>query len=80
MDTNFITDNTSEYTLTTIEIIQPPIVLTQDALNYILGNIQFNYLLIIFTIGCFTSLLCCEKRNRTLIHPYNETQPIITKI
>ena len=40
------------------------VVLTENMYTNILDSINFNYLLIIFTIGCFSSLLCCNKRDK----------------
>ncbi len=40
------------------------VVLTENMYTNILDSINFNYLLIIFTIGCFSSLLCCNKHDK----------------
>lgn len=40
------------------------VVLTENMYTNILDSINFNYLLIIFTIGCFSSLFCCNKRDK----------------
>lgn len=62
MDINNSLENIQDLTFKYVEIIQPPIILTQESFDYILANIQFNYFLIIFTMGCFTSLLFCDKK------------------
>ena len=72
------------------KIIKPPIILTNESLNYILANIKFNYLLIIFTMGCFTSLIFCYKKpisnKKFIIIPSYEkiknleTDPILSKV
>ena len=38
------------------------VVLTENIYDNIIETINFNYLLILFTIGCFTSMVCCTKR------------------
>jgi hypothetical protein len=40
------------------------VILTENMYTNILDSINFNYLLIIFTIGCFSSLLCCNKDDK----------------
>ena len=39
------------------------IIMTDSMYNNLLNSINFNYLLIIFTIGCFSTLICCNKNN-----------------
>ena len=72
-----------------LEVIQYPVIISQESLNYILANIKFNYLLILFTMGCFSSLLYCNSKpnkKRNIITPtyevaqYVESQPILAKI
>ena len=79
MDTNYASDIVYELTIESIDFIQPPITLSKETINYILDNIQFNYLLIIFTMGCFTSLIFCEKK-KNIIHPSDETYPVLSKV
>ena len=77
-------------TFESIDSIQQPITISKETINNILGNIQFNYLLIIFTMGCFTSLLFCQKKPTSqkkfiIIPSYNsnyslETDPILAKV
>jgi len=43
------------------EISKSVIIITDSMYNNIIESIGFNYLLIIFTIGCFTSILCSIK-------------------
>lgn len=38
------------------------VVVSEYMYNNIIETISFNYLLIIFTIGCFSSMVCCSKR------------------
>ena len=40
------------------------VVLSEYMYNNIIETISFNYLLIIFTIGCFSSMVCCSKRDK----------------
>ena len=40
------------------------VVLTENMYDNIIETINFNYLLILFTIGCFTSMVCCSKREK----------------
>ena len=93
MHTNYTTDKIYEFTFESIDFIQQgeaPIILSKETINNILGNIQFNYLLIIFTMGCFTSLLFCQKKPTSqkkfiIIPSYNsnyslETDPILAKV
>lgn len=40
------------------------VVLTENMYNNIIDTINVNYLLILFTIGCFSSLICCAKREK----------------
>ena len=91
MDTNYASDKVYEITFYPIDIIQPTITLSKETINYILTYIQFNYLLIIFTMGCFTSLVLCQKKptsekKKFIILPSNdstyslETQPILANV
>tara|TARA_Y100000748_G_scaffold301082_2_gene300704 strand:+ start:2426 stop:2689 length:264 start_codon:yes stop_codon:yes gene_type:complete len=87
MDYNDILENIATIE---VEIIQPPVILTPSTLNYILDNIKLNYLLILFTMSCFTSLLFCHKKSESekkiIISPsydsakYIETEPILAKV
>ena len=55
------------------------IIMTDSMYSDLLNSINFNYLLIIFTIGCFSSLICCSKNNnRYKLIPTSE--PIEGKI
>ena len=90
MNVNDVLENIHEFSIKSVEIIQPPITLSQESFDYILANIQFNYLLIMFTMGCFTSLLFCHKkpisRKKIIVLPSYEppksleTDPILAKI
>lgn len=90
MNVNEVLENIHEVSIQSVEVIQPPVMLSQESFNYILANIQFNYLLIIFTMGCFTSLIFCHKkpisRKKLIILPSNEppnsfeTDPILVKV
>ncbi len=90
MNVNDILENIHELSIDSVEIMQPSVILTQETFNYILANIQFNYLLIIFSMGCFTSLLLCHKKpisrkKIVVLPPYEpnsniETDPILEKV
>lgn len=90
MNVNDVLKNIHEFSIKSVEVIQPPITLSQESFDYILANIQFNYLLIMFTMGCFTSLLFCHKkpisRKKIIVLPSYEppksleTDPILAKI
>lgn len=90
MNVNEVLENIHELSIKYVEVIQPPVILSQESFNYILANIQFNYLLIIFTMGCFTSLLFCHKkpisRKKFIVLPSYEppksieTDPILAKV
>lgn len=90
MNVNDVLENIHEFSIKSVEVIQPPITLSQESFDYILANIQFNYLLIMFTMGCFTSLLFCHKkpisRKKIIVLPSYEppksleTDPILAKI
>ncbi len=85
MDINKVLENMQEISIQSVEVIQHPVILSQESFNYILANIQFNYLLIIFTMGCLTSLLFCHKktifRKKLIILPsYEPPKPIETDL
>ena len=90
MNVNEVLENIHEVSIQYVEVIQPPVILSQESFDYILANIQFNYLLIIFTMGCFTSLLFCHKKpilrkNFIVLPSYEppkpiETHPILAKV
>ena len=90
MNVNDVLENIHEFSIKSVEVIQPPITLSQESFDYILANIQFNYLLIMFTMGCFTSLLFCHKkpisRKKFIVLPSYEppksleTDPILAKV
>ena len=90
MDINDVLEYIHELSIQSVEVVQHPVMLSQESFNYILANIQFNYLLIIFTMGCFTSLLFCHKkpisRKKLIILPSYEppksleTDPILAKV
>ncbi len=52
------------FILTSDRIDDRVVVLTENTYNNIIETINFNYLLIIFTIGCFSSMFCCSKRDK----------------
>ena len=90
MDINDVLENIHEVSIQSVEVVQNPVMLSQESFNYILANIQFNYLLIIFTMGCFTSLLFCNKKpisrkKLIILQSYEppkslETDPILAKV
>ena len=90
MDINDILENIHELSIQSVEVVQHPVILSPESFNYILTNIQFNYLLSIFTMGCLTSLLFCHKkhisRKKFIVLPCYEpsnsieTHPILAKI
>ena len=52
------------------------IVIDPRFLNYLEGNIEFNFLLILFTMSCSVGLFCCKSRsenNKYIIVPSEET-------
>ena len=50
------------------------ILLTKEMYNEIVNNINFNFLLILFSFGFFTSLICCRiKENYVLIKTIEPT-------
>ncbi len=57
-------------------------IMSDNQYKTIVEYISFNYLLIIFTIGCFGSILCCninnKKNNKYVILP--STDPVEGKI
>ena len=52
------------FILSSDNIDERAVVLTENTYNNIIETIYFNYLLLLFTIGCFSSLLCCNKRDK----------------
>ena len=52
------------FILSSDNIDERAVVLTENMYNNIIETINFNYLLLLFTIGCFSSLLCCNKRDK----------------
>ena len=39
------------------------VIMTDQMFETIMNNINLNYLLILFTLGCFSSLFCLSKNN-----------------
>ena len=62
MDVNNILEAIYEKNVMNAELIHPPLILNEATFKYILSNIKFNTLLILFTISCFTSFFYCYKR------------------
>lgn len=46
------------------------LLFNRDIYNYLIDHIKFNYLLIIFTIGCFSSLFCYQTKQKMRKHKY----------
>ena len=90
MNVNEVLENIHQLNIQSYELIQPPVMLSPQSFNYILANIEFNYILILFTMGCFTSLLFCHKKpiskKKIVVLPsYQpskslETDPILEKV
>tara|TARA_B100000424_G_scaffold147642_1_gene112535 strand:+ start:538 stop:810 length:273 start_codon:yes stop_codon:yes gene_type:complete len=90
MNVDEVLENIHQLNIQSYELIQPPVILSPQSFNYILANIEFNYILILFTMGCFTSLLICHKkpisRKKFIIVPSYEppktleTDPILSKV
>ena len=70
------------YILNDIDNFSNLMVMSDNQYKTIIEYINFNYLLIIFTIGCFGSILCCNinniKNNKYVIVP--TTDPVEGKI
>ena len=69
------------YILNDIDNFSNIMILSDDQYKTIIENINLNYLLIIFTIGCFSSLIYCNKnnnKNKYVIIP--NTDPVEGKI
>ena len=81
MDTNFNNDNLNTLYL---ENIENYVILNEEMYKAILSNIDTNFLLFLFTISCFTSVLCCMKKSNndyTLIKDANPVKgEIINKV
>ena len=43
------------------------ILLTKEMYNDIVNNINFNFLLILFSFGFFTSLICCRIKEKYVL-------------
>ena len=81
MDTNFNNDNLNTIYL---ENIENYVILNEEMYKTILSNIDTNFLLFLFTISCFTTVLCCMKKSNndyTLIKDANPVKgEIISKV
>jgi len=51
------------YVLKDIDNFSNLMIMSDNQYKTIIEYINFNYLLIIFTIGCFSSILYCNKNN-----------------
>ena len=61
MDTNYNNDVLSTIYL---ENIENYIVINEETYKNIISNIEYNYLLILFTMSCFVGILCSIKREK----------------
>lgn len=61
MDTNYNNDVLSTIYL---ENIENYIVINEETYKNIISNIEYNYLLIIFTMSCFVGILCSIRREK----------------
>ena len=61
MDTNYNNDLLSTIYL---ENIENYIVINEETYKNIISNIEYNYLLIIFTMSCFVGILCSIRREK----------------
>ena len=61
MDTNYNNDVLSTIYL---ENIENYIVINEETYKNIISNIEYNYLLIIFTMSCFVGILCNIRRQK----------------
>ena len=61
MDTNYNNDVLSTIYL---ENIENYIVINEEIYKNIISNIEYNYLLIIFTMSCFVGILCSIRREK----------------
>lgn len=58
-------DTIDFYIINDLDKFENLIIMSRDNYNNIIDYINFNYLFILFTIGCFSSILCCNKNNNT---------------
>ena len=63
--------------------IQNYFIINENFLDYIISNMFANNLLILFIFACFSSIYCCEIKNRNNKYHYQvveENEPIIGEI
>lgn len=70
MDTNFNQD----YVI--ISNIDNYLLLDDAAYKWILANINYNYLMILFTITCFTTIMCCNKKDKNDYVLVHDAKPV----
>tara|TARA_B100000963_G_scaffold336107_1_gene330858 strand:+ start:526 stop:771 length:246 start_codon:yes stop_codon:yes gene_type:complete len=73
MDTNFNNDNLNTLYL---ENIENYVILNEEMYKAILSNIDTNFLLFLFTITCFTTVLCCMKKSNNDYTLIKDVKPV----
>lgn len=74
--------NIEEHSLDLLSMPQPQpiIIMSEESFDYLIKYIDTNCLFILFTITCFSSLICCTYRERYIYKPIREESITPTQI
>tara|TARA_B110000444_G_C18480586_1_gene428965 strand:+ start:4 stop:264 length:261 start_codon:yes stop_codon:yes gene_type:complete len=82
MDTNYNNDHLNAVYLNAVylENIENYVVINEEFYKTIISSIQCNYLLILFTMSCFTGLLCSIKKPKNDYVLIQDAKPVKDEI
>jgi hypothetical protein len=60
--------------------IQPIVIMTEESFDHIINYIDASSLLFLFTITCFSSLICCTFREKYSYKPIKQNDNTPTQI
>ena len=72
--------NSNQDFLFNVDDIYTYVVIDEQTYRWILKNIDYNYLLIIFTMSCIFSLVCCYKKPQHHYMLVHNAKPVTGEI
>jgi len=66
----------NENYLLNIEDINRYVIIDDFSYRWILTNIKYNYLMILFTMSCVSTLVCCYKKSKNEYILVQDSKPV----
>lgn len=75
MDTNYFYNNDNLNTIY-LENLDNYVILDEEIYKNILTSIEYNYLLILFSISCFSTIIYCMKKQKNEYVLIQDANPV----